>query len=786
MKRLYILLVLLSYSSVLYSQWKWINPYHASTVVIKIQAVSSYTIWALGAYGNLMKSQDGGLTWSVQRPDISVDISDMWFVDSLKGFITGNSGYLYKTTDGGAVWTSHQIYPDLDLTYISFNGPSVGYISGRTGGILKTTDGGNTWTYKSAVSGTSRAMVFFNEQQGLLAYDFGKIARTSDGGNTWQTGTTGFSGNLDYIKSLQWAGGSRAFAIDRRSRLFASADSGKTWQQKTVAQSFTPFVMSFTDTLNGVVIDYSMKWAITTDGGVTFQTRSPITSLYEPQAVQFYDSSRIFVSGPRSELFLTSNAGQSWHFSESQPDIQFNALAPYNGDNGFVAGNNGLLAVYDHSFAQVTRQRSATRKHLYAISFDGYTKGIAVGENGEVVFSKMSSLVSWNRSSTGFSNHLYSIATFASSDTVFAAGEGGVILRSSNYGVSWEQQLSGITTNLRAIKYFDLNNLIAVGDNGVILKSSDAGATWHLVPSNTTLKLNSVSGGASNRLISGAHGLVLRSSDNGNSWSRVVITDTSEIAGVSNMTQNSARLVTQSGIVYNTTNAGQSWSRELINSEVKYTAITTYTPAIQAILYYPKGLLSYYAVVPVELTAFTAVVHVSNITLNWQTASELNNRGFEVQRSSDGETWLTVGFKQGNGTTIETSFYTFTDENPLTGKNYYRLKQTDYDGQSEYLETVTVEFKGEFAFALEQNYPNPFNPVTNITYALPASGVVLLQIYNTNGEEVASLVNEFQEAGRYSVRFNAAAHASGTYLYRIMVHSEAGVFTRSRKMMFLK
>src|SRR5690606_23303617 len=108
--------------------------------------------------------------------------------------------------------------------------------------------------------------------------------------------TTGFSGNLDYIKSLQWGGGSRAFAIDRRSRFFASSDSGKTWQQKTVVPSFVPFVMSFADTLNGIVIDYSMKRAITTDGGVTFQTQSTIASVYEPQAVQFYDSSRIFVS----------------------------------------------------------------------------------------------------------------------------------------------------------------------------------------------------------------------------------------------------------------------------------------------------------------------------------------------------------------------------------------------------------------------------------------------------------------------------------------------------------
>jgi hypothetical protein len=91
-----------------------------------------------------------------------------------------------------------------------------------------------------------------------------------------------------------------------------------------------------------------------------------------------------------------------------------------------------------------------------------------------------------------------------------------------------------------------------------------------------------------------------------------------------------------------------------------------------------------------------------------------------------------------------------------------------------------------FNYALEQNYPNPFNPVTTISYSFPSSGRVQLKIYNMIAEEVATLINEDQEAGRYQIRFNAAGLASGTYLYRITVTSGAGIYTQNKKMVLLK
>ncbi|HEY6625994.1 MAG TPA: T9SS type A sorting domain-containing protein, partial [Ignavibacteriaceae bacterium] len=86
------------------------------------------------------------------------------------------------------------------------------------------------------------------------------------------------------------------------------------------------------------------------------------------------------------------------------------------------------------------------------------------------------------------------------------------------------------------------------------------------------------------------------------------------------------------------------------------------------------------------------------------------------------------------------------------------------------------------AYQLYQNYPNPFNPSTTIKYSLPEDGYVKLAVYNMLGEEVATIVNASQKAGRYEVNFNAKGLSSGVYVYRI----EAANFTASKKLMLMK
>ena len=177
--------------------------------------------------------------------------------------------------------------------------------------------------------------------------------------------------------------------------------------------------------------------------------------------------------------------------------------------------------------------------------------------------------------------------------------------------------------------------------------------------------------------------------------------------------------------------------------------------------------------VPVELTSFVANVIDGNVVLNWITATELNNSGFEIQKGSHTSTslnvtdWESIGFVNGNSTTTEKSFYSFADHSPVAGKSFYRLKQIDFDGSFEYSNIVEVDLTLPLEFSLEQNYPNPFNPATSIKYTLSSKQNVQLLVYNVLGKEIATLVNEEKPAGNYEVNFDASKLSSGVYFYQL-------------------
>jgi hypothetical protein len=192
------------------------------------------------------------------------------------------------------------------------------------------------------------------------------------------------------------------------------------------------------------------------------------------------------------------------------------------------------------------------------------------------------------------------------------------------------------------------------------------------------------------------------------------------------------------------------------------------------------------AVVPVELTSFTATAQTNSVVLNWSTSTETNNQGFEIERAHNGIV-ETVGFVAGFGTTSEPKSYSFVDSNVEPGIYSYRLKQIDYDGTFKLHMAQQVEVFAPAEFSLTQNYPNPFNPSTKIDFSLAVDSRVTLNIYNVLGEQVATLLNSNIAAGSHSVDFNAAGLNSGVYLYKInAVGIDGQEFTQVRKMTLTK
>ncbi len=188
---------------------------------------------------------------------------------------------------------------------------------------------------------------------------------------------------------------------------------------------------------------------------------------------------------------------------------------------------------------------------------------------------------------------------------------------------------------------------------------------------------------------------------------------------------------------------------------------------------------------PVEMTYFTAASNESSVNLIWSTSTELNNKGFEIERKTTG-TWERIGFIDGNGNSTKTIKYYFTDDlskSNYSGKVEYRIKQIDYDGAFIYSKVIeiTVDFTVK-EYALAQNYPNPFNPTTDIHYEIPNDGLVTLNIFDELGREIKTLVNQYQSKGRYDINFDASKLTSGIYFYQL----QAGNFISTKKMLLLK
>jgi hypothetical protein len=194
------------------------------------------------------------------------------------------------------------------------------------------------------------------------------------------------------------------------------------------------------------------------------------------------------------------------------------------------------------------------------------------------------------------------------------------------------------------------------------------------------------------------------------------------------------------------------------------------------------------APLPVELISFTAAAANSSTTLVWKTATEVNNYGFEIERSDFAfpqtvGSWEKIGFVAAMGSSAKPHDYSYTDVDLPSGRYEYRLKQISADGSIKYSSVAEAEIGiSPSVFALGQNYPNPFNPSTTIRFSLARRGQVSLKILDILGREVATLVNGDLEAGLHQATFDASRFASGIYLYRV----KAGDFSATKKLVLIK
>jgi hypothetical protein len=327
------------------------------------------------------------------------------------------------------------------------------------------------------------------------------------------------------------------------------------------------------------------------------------------------------------------------------------------------------------------------------------------------------------------------------------------------------------------------SRLFAATNSGVFL-STNNGTNWTKVSSGPPIDVYASSLAAiDSNLFAGSSEGVFLTTDYGGSWNSVLNYEVRNLAviGTNIFAAADAGYESPMGIFLSTDN-GQSWSDVQAPPKSIFSLAASETHLFTGLSYNSVWRRPLSQVVPVELTAFTAKAMHQQVILKWNTATELNNNGFEIQRKVAESDFATIGFVRGEGTTTNQREYSYIDKNLTDGKYFYRLKQVDYNGTYEYSSVIEVDVRSLNEYALEQNFPNPFNPITTIGYVLKEKTNAKLILLNAIGEEVVVLVNEEQDKGFHKLDFNASNLPSGVYFYQL----RAGDYIDTKKMILLK
>ncbi len=474
----------------------------------------------------------------------------------------------------------------------------------------------------------------------------------------------------------------------------------------------------FLRTTNG-----GMDWTVSTITGATGLNGSCIAALDANTAFAAMNDPTNSTSGG---VFITTDGGQTW----SKQTSAFAGSGGYPADIHFFDSNNGV----------VIGNPNGGNWEIYTTT-DGGSQWIQVPP------------ANIPPPQTSFEFTAAGLYSSVSDNIWFGTwGNSFAIYKSTDRGYTWSR-LNGAGSVTFCVAFKDIMNGLAtncfLGLGNRIVKTTDGGSSW--------IALQNVPNTPSTYFISYANGTP----------GSYVVTSSSNV-GAPESTIPGSRFTTDDGATWSPlmdslphfptsfSNDGWGWSGGIDNLIYK--------------IYKDQ-------VIPVELLSFIANTIGNKIELNWQTATETNNRGFEIYRNGN-----KIAFVEGRGTSTERQDYSFVDENLQSGIYNYRLNQLDFDGTQEVVGELTVNLSLPEQFSLEQNYPNPFNPTTTINWQSPVGSWQTLKIYDLLGREVVTLVDEYKQAGSYEVEFDARGLSSGVYFYTL----QAGSYTQTKKLILMK
>jgi photosystem II stability/assembly factor-like uncharacterized protein len=760
--------------------WTELNPRVPRVDYLGIHFVNPDTGWAVGAEGAIIYSINGGIEWlTANSPTSDVLLN----VHSFNGRVVVASGYngtIVRSSDGGITWQLINSGVIGNLWEIKMINDTLGWVCGTGPSLLRTTDGGENWDLiNTGYNGFNYwAFDYLNENILYVAGSGGNILKTLDGGNSWQLLQTGY---LESLYRIVVFDSLRIVTGGQNAKAFNTLDGGVTWNYTLTTPEID--AMAFANDSVGYIAGYSSNSFIykTTDGGISWQPQTAYPGGYW---LMFVNDSIGFNVGLDLVVKKTTNQGISWSqliFNDNLIDVWFESE-----NLGWVLSANKIMKTTDsgNTWNTVIIPGSQTITGLSTIYFIDSLVGF-VGAGRNRIFKTINGGNTWQRKNV-FGTQDSSLWTsdffFINNNTGWASTLNGDILKTTDGGENWLVQLQQLEIDGFTSIYF-IDSLNGWTTGRYIWQTTNGGINWIKRMDIPTIYLDDVffkdlqTGWYTsfNRLYS--------TNDGGNSWYQI-----SNVNGFNYGFFNWA--TGQNGFItgtktYYTSDSGSTWID--ITSDIGFEVYKMHSGNdYSGYAVGDLGLIVKYidtTIVPVELTSFTFDIEENNVELQWITQTELNNKGFDIERKRYEGIFEKIGFVEGNGTSSESHTYIYQDKNLSVGNYQYRLKQIDFNGSYKYSEIIEVNVNTLLRFSLSQNYPNPFNPYTNIVFTVRDKQEVLLKVFNTLGEEVEVLFNGIAEPGKeHKVVFYGDHLPSGVYYYSII----QGDNRINKKMILLK
>jgi|AntRauTorckE6833_2_1112554.scaffolds.fasta_scaffold00354_23 photosystem II stability/assembly factor-like uncharacterized protein len=725
----------------------WISSSGAVTTntLNDVQFVSSQTAYAVGDLGTVIKSTDGGNTWTDVSFGETKSYLSLHFFDENIGFVGGpfsSSGggsteMLAKTTDGGQTWDILSSFDFEDFHDMEFLNADTGWVAAQDGKIIYTTDGGSNWSSKSAGTEDLLDMDLVNDSTFWVAGENGALYSSNDAGDSWdqaiQIDTLGLSQN-DHLYGVE----------------FTSQDTGYVTGWTYDSQSFQD-------------VGFLLQ---TTDGGTTWE-KSDYDFQHLLYDLEIGNNGEIVLAGGKEQfgenesnaIYISEDKGETWRvISDGDGPLFWTSLDSHS-ENWIATGESGATATF--TLADDTLHTDIiTGLDIADISFGDSDHGVFVTGRDKVqarIFSTTDGGTTWEERLKLDGRKEFNSVGFAGGQYVWAIGTDHytgdsrwLIYLSLDKGETWTELALDFPVHeqlnyMEKVQFLDIENgFIKIED--VLLRTTDSGATWEKTVEPTSLSFTDFHTihflDSQNGWMAGDDHIVF-TSDGGTTWETKFQQDnqSTEIIEIFALNNSTVYVSMQHGKLMKTTDAGDTWSD--LNPSTSY--------------------------------------DLNDLHFIDENSGYVVGDGGRILTTADGGQNFTASYDQ-TDKNIHSIFVLDENTSWIAGERGALLTTTNGGGIATSVEEISQKDIPS-TITLDQNYPNPFNPSTVINFEIPQNSRVKLEVFDMMGRKVRTLLNgKIRSAGQHSVTFNANDLASGIYIYRLT----AGTHVLTRKLTLIK